>query len=179
MRDGLIDAADDRGARNDRIDLPGDMAMLLTVGDIASGRRDRLRAAPGIDRDHLRAAVQLAHDQMGGGIRIEKIDAGLEPGSLPDRPGQRLVDRVIDDGPVAIVEIRDQDGDQPRLRSEVVIGEADRDACPAGNVRDLEIAFAVDQLLQGRRHDALPGAAFAIALAANSILAGVPCHLDS
>ena len=56
---------------------------------------------------------------------------------------QRFVDRMIDKGAVAVVEIRNQDGDQPGLRSEIMIGEADRDVRPARYVGDLEIAVAV------------------------------------
>jgi hypothetical protein len=180
FRDDLVDASNDRSAGNDRIDLRRDVTLLLAVRDIASGQLDPLGAPSGVDRNHLRVAVELAHHQMREWVGIEKVDAGLEPHPFPNRPGQRFVDRMIDKGAVAVVKIRNQDGDQPRLRSEIMIGEADRDVRPARYIGDLEIAVAVDQFSHGRRHDAFPRAAFAVFLAASGDAAGGSrCHLDS
>ena len=118
--------------------------MQYAAGELFAGESS-------LDIEDFGRAVQSADDEGSEGVVVVEGDIGGYSPSLSVRPAFRMPARAFENLFIeAAIELFNNGGDQACLRSEVVIGQPDRNPRPLGDSLHFQMPMALDELLFGR-----------------------------
>ena len=147
----LANSADHQRNGEMWIDVIGNKAVTLRRLEHACAAGELFVGESPLDIEDLGRAAQSADDEGSEGVVVVEGDIGGDPPSLSVRPAFRRPARVVENLFIeAAVERFNNGGDQACLRSEVVIGQPDRNPRPLGDGLHFQMPMIPDELLLGR-----------------------------
>jgi hypothetical protein len=141
----MADAAADERRRQRRVQVGRALAAPLGFPEIARSRSDQLGPSRTFERGDLRVTAERRDHQSRQRLGVEEIHQSPQSFAFACAPVELRAVGEVHGIPDLVVKLADDFGDQPRLRSEAMIGQSDRRAGATREVRQLEVAFACNQ----------------------------------
>jgi len=153
----LANSADHQRNGEMWIDVIGNKAVTLRRLEHACAAGELFVGESPLDIEDLGRAAQSADDEGSEGVVVVEGDIGGDPPSLSVRPAFRRPARVVENLFIeAVVKRFNNGGDQACLRSEVMIGQPDRNLRPLRDGLHFQMPMTPDQLLLGRPDQSFP-----------------------
>ena len=153
---GLANSADHQRNGEMWIDVIGNEAVTLRCLDHACAAGELFVRESPLDIEHFRRAAQSADDKGSEGVVVVEGDIGGYSPPFPVCPAFRRPARVVENLCIeAAVERFNNGGDQACLRSEVVIGQPDRNLRPFRDGLHFQMPMILDEFLLDRSDQSL------------------------